>query len=294
MSALLADVERRISSVHQLDAVVNAMRGIAGARAQQSRQILPAIRAYAKTAGRAIAQARRLPAPGPAAGHRAVQSRKPVIVLFGAEQGFAGAYPERVLDAAADDFQLAHILLIGSRTTALAAERGQAVAWQATLPSRVSALPDLATAIVSGLSDYVLDTGAAAVTLIFPVWVPSRGLEIRRRSLLPLDPDAFPSDDKDPAPLANLPAADLLARLVQEYVFAQLCEAAAEAFAAENEARMATMAAAKSHIEVKLADLQLEQRITRQSEITAEVVELAAASRFASSRSDGHRDRSVR
>lgn len=280
MSALLADVERRIASVRQLDAVVNAMRGIAGARAQQSRQILPAIRAYAETAGRAIAQARRMPmGPGEQADDQGVPP-KPGIILFGAEQAFAGAYPERILDAAASEFHDAHVFLVGARSVALAGERGLTAAWHASLPSRVAALPDLATLILDALYDYLADTGTVPVTMIYPYWTSGQGLMAIRRNLLPLDSQAFPASGSGPVPLINLAAPDLLGKLAQEYVFAQLCEAAAEAFAAENEARMATMAAAKTHIDGKLAALQLEERLTRQSEITAEVVELAAGARF--------------
>ena len=57
---------------------------------------------------------------------------------------------------------------------------------------------------------------------------------------------------------------------------AQLCNAALHAFAAENEARMDAMAAARTQIERQLATLQATQRHVRQEEITAEIIELAA------------------
>ncbi len=83
MSERLADVGRRIGTVRQLGAVVNAMRGIAGARAQQSRALLPAIRAYAETAGHAIGKARPLTTdPSPPGG---VPSGKPGLIVFGSE-----------------------------------------------------------------------------------------------------------------------------------------------------------------------------------------------------------------
>ena len=56
----------------------------------------------------------------------------------------------------------------------------------------------------------------------------------------------------------------------------QLCHAALHAFAAENEARMASMASARNQIEQQLAELGLIQRIVRQEDITAEIIELAA------------------
>lgn len=280
MSGLLADVERRIGSVAQLDAVVNAMRGIAATRAHQARQMLPAIRTYAQTVGQAIAQANRVQDHvSEAASHYAIK-RAPALVVFGAEQGFAGAYPERVLNAVAGDDADARVYLVGSRTGTLAEQRGVAAIWHGALPGRAAALPDLATLITDALYRDFATASSTALTVVFPLWTPGQGLEVVRRRLLPLDVRQFGAAPAGSAPLFNLPAANLLPRLVQDYVFAQLCEAAAEAFAAENEARMATMAGARTHIDRKLAALLVEQQLIRQSEITAEVVELAAGARF--------------
>jgi alternate F1F0 ATPase F1 subunit epsilon len=68
----------------------------------------------------------------------------------------------------------------------------------------------------------------------------------------------------------------VLERLASEYVYAQLCEAAMHAFAAENEARMIAMAAARTNIESKLSGLSQREHQLRQEEITTEIVELAA------------------
>ena len=68
----------------------------------------------------------------------------------------------------------------------------------------------------------------------------------------------------------------LLAELTFAYMHAQLCNAALHAFAAENEARMEAMAGAHGEIERNLNSLLSMQRILRQEEITAEILELAA------------------
>lgn len=278
MSERLAEVGRRIGTVRQLGAVVNAMRGIAGARAHQSRTLLPAVRAYAETAARAIGQASRLETP---ASHsvRSTRDGKAGLIVFGAEQGFAGAFPEQILDAAEPEAADCHLFLVGERAAVLAAERNMPVGWRAALPNRAIALPGLATTLVEALYDYLAAVGVVPVTMIYPLWTSGRGVAVVRKSLVPLDDKAFLVPGDGAAPLTNLPQGELVERLAQEYVFAQICEAAIEAFAAENEARMATMAAAKTNIEGKLKALQLEERLTRQDEITAEVVELAAGAR---------------
>jgi F-type H+-transporting ATPase subunit gamma len=278
MSERLADVGRRIATVHQLGAVVDAMRGIAAARAHQSRALLPAIRAYADTARTAITQARRLDRQ-PRQRSTATMAGKPGLIIFGAEQGFAGAFAEQALNAAAPDAVTAHIFLVGDRAASLARERDWTIDWQISLPSRAVALADMATTLVDALYVYLGAAGAVPITMLYPIWTAGRGASMVRRSLLPLDTHAFSDPDVGEPPLINLPAADLIASLAQEYVFAQLCGAAAEAFAAENEARMATMAAAKTSIDGKLQTLEREERLTRQEEITAEVVELAAGAR---------------
>ncbi len=69
---------------------------------------------------------------------------------------------------------------------------------------------------------------------------------------------------------------DVVAIGVAERMHAQLCRAGLHAFAAENEARMEAMQAARSQVERQLASLQAMQRTVRQEEITEEVIELAA------------------
>ena len=55
---------------------------------------------------------------------------------------------------------------------------------------------------------------------------------------------------------------------------AQVFEAIAESFAAENAARLAVLQAANVHLSDMLADLRRTENVLRQDEITAEVLEL--------------------
>jgi F-type H+-transporting ATPase subunit gamma len=57
MSGKLSEVESRIGTVHQLEAVITAMRGSAAARSREARSRLDGIRAYAAAIGGAIGQA---------------------------------------------------------------------------------------------------------------------------------------------------------------------------------------------------------------------------------------------
>jgi F-type H+-transporting ATPase subunit gamma len=273
MTDRLADIGRRIQGVQQLASVVGAMRAIAATRAQQSRGQLTGIRTYSESIALAIAQALRLlPAEGTPA--RSRRSRHGLI-LFCAEQGFAGAFTERVLEAAGPELSGATLFLIGSRGGRIAAERGLTLTWQAPMASHVDGVKLLAMRLADALYDAMPVGGLTSVEVVFPTWTQGEGLAVDRRSLLPLDPSHFAALPKGDAPLITIPAQELAARLAEEYVYAMLCEAAMLAFSAENEARVAAMVRAKGNIETMLGALQARERQVRQEEITAEVVELA-------------------
>lgn len=274
MTERLADIGVRITGIRQLGAVVNAMRGIAAARVQQARGQLLAVDSYAAAIAAAIA--RTLVLMPPACHGIERQSTRPALVLFCAEQGFAGAFSKRVLDAAGPDLARSELFLVGARGQAAIAERGITAGWTCAMPSHSPGIPKLAERIVQALYARIATGQIDRLDVIFSRWQPVRGTHIQRQHLFPFDTAAFPPAANANAPLLNLAAASLLSALTADYMHAQLCKAALHAFAAENEARMETMAAARSQIERQLASLQSTQRLVRQEEITAEIIELAA------------------
>jgi F-type H+-transporting ATPase subunit gamma len=275
MAERLADVVAQIQNVRQLESVVTAMRGIAASRAQQGRSLLTGIGAYTRVISAAIGQALSLiPSDGPAPA-RSSHGRRGLIV-FCAEQGFAGAFSERILDAVNSDLAGAAIFLIGTRGTAVAAERGVQPAWTAPMATSAGAIPSLANRIADALYERVASGSITEVDVAFSHARAGSGIQIDRHSLLPIDLARFPRAVRNHPPLTTLAPSALLERLAAEYVYAQLCEAALHAFAAENEARMMAMAAARTNIESKLGGLSQREHQLRQEEITTEIVELAA------------------
>jgi F-type H+-transporting ATPase subunit gamma len=288
MTERLSDISARIDGIRQLGAVVNAMRGIAAARAQQAHSQLVAVDSYAATIARAIG--RTLPLVPAGRSTPARRSARPALVLFCAEQGFAGAFSERVLDAVGKDISAPELFLIGTRGNAIAAERGIHAAWHGPMSSHSLGIPKLADriseALYSGLAKGAIDR----LDAVFSQWQPGHGIVIERRRLFPLDLSGFSYPTNAGAPVLNLAPEALLIDLTADYVHAQLCTTALHAFAAENEARMEAMASAHSQIERQLSALQATQRIVRQEEITAEIIELAAGE--TASRSDRYRGQS--
>jgi F-type H+-transporting ATPase subunit gamma len=273
MSRRLADVTARIEGIGQLGAVVNAMRGIASARAQAARGALAAVGSYAATVGAAIGRALAdAPPPPPSPSRR---SARLAVVLFVAEQGFAGAFSERVIEAAGD-LADARVFVVGSRGAALAAERGLAVHWQAAAPAQPQGVARLADRLLAAIEATIAAGEIDRLEAVFCLWRAGEGVKVTRWRLFPFDLEAFAPPTRAAAPLMNLPPDALIRDLAFDFLHAQLCDAALNAFAAENEARVETMAAARREIDRQLDELRATQRLVRQDEITAEIVELAA------------------
>lgn len=282
MTERLADVTARIEGIRQLGAVVNAMRGIAATRAQQARAQLAAVDGYAQVIAAAIGHAISLL---PADQQDSVPpSTRPALILFCAEQGFAGAFSERVLDAAGGDLATPELFLVGTRGVTAAAERNILPRWKSAMPSHSLGVPKLADRVAEALYVRIVTGEIDTLDAIFTRWQPSRGTQIERRRLFPLDTMAFLTPANSGEPLLNLAPQTLLSDLTADYMHAQLCNAALHAFAAENEARMEAMASAHHQIEGQLSALQATQRMVRQEEITAEIIELATGEMAASRR----------
>lgn len=275
MAERLAEVSAQIQNVRQLEAVVTALRGIAASRAQRARSLLAGIDSYSAVVSRAIGQALALmPADFQYTSPR--RGGQTGLILFCAEQGFAGAFSERVLNAAGADLTNAMTILIGTRGLVVARERGLDPSWSAPMASHVDAVPSLANSIADALYAQMAGGRTSTIEMIAPRSTSRGSVGIERHSLLPLDFAQFAGASQTLPPLTTLRPQELLERLAAEYVYARLCEAAMHAYEAENQARMVTMTAARHNIGTRLVTLTQREQQLRQEQITNEIVELAA------------------
>lgn len=278
MSERLGDLRARLGATRQLEAVITAMRGVAAARLREAQTHLAGVRAYAHTLGEALGEAMALAPEAQTAQRR---SASHIVVALCAEQGFAGAFSERVLDAAqrrlaAAGQGAATLFLIGGRGQTIAEERGLEIDWCAPMIAHVDEAAALADHIADALYDRLGSEQTTDVTMIHSAPDTPISAALIERPLIPLDLARFPVSRRSVPPLATLPPALLLTRLADEYVFAELCEAIVLSFAAENEARMQAMIAARQNVRDTLDALMASYRRIRQDEITNEIIELAA------------------
>lgn len=278
MAERLSDIEGRIDSIKQLSAVVSAYRGIAAARLRDAQQRLAGIRSYAATVAGAIGRVL-APVPGAETAPETKQGTHAAIVLC-SEQGFVASFNSRMLDEAerlmrADPASSHQLLVVGDRGVSLAQERGLSVDWSAPMAAHAEEVTSLGNRLAEALYEGIERDRVSRATILHAI--PGQGeLRVVTKSLIPFDFSRFAVVDQAMPPLLNLPLEDLVARLAEEYVFAELCEAVMLSYAAENETRMMAMLSARTNVQTRLDELTATARRMRQEEITAEVIELAA------------------
>lgn len=282
-----ADVQARLATTQSFGGLVNALRGMAAARAERARTRIAGADAYSRTVAAAIGQALALlPADDAAAPtHTGDNPGEVLWLVFGAEQGFNGGYTERVLDALPASAASERIVLLGEQAKRIAHVRHLHIEAHAPLVAHADAVIPASERLRSLLLDTLAERPAASVELLFGELGAGNHFELRRQRLLPLDLATLRAAPAQ-APRVHQPPAELLNLLAGEYVTARLARAVLHSHAAENLARLSAMAAAHENIGKMGESLQAELRQLRQEAITAEVVELAAGLRSLRARSD--------
>jgi F-type H+-transporting ATPase subunit gamma len=271
----LASLRKRIAATQQLETVFTAMRGVAAARSREAQHCLDGVHAYAGAIGEAIQIALTLSPDEPIPGH---VPAKRIVLAFCSEQGFAGAFDEHVLNAVADLSRDAALYVVGQRGKVSATERGLTVVWSTPMAAHAVDAPSVAERIADALFDEAAQPFATHVSIVYAA--PSSPIEFNvvTRSLIPLDLSRFSPIAHGTPPILNLLPSLLLPSLVEEYVFAELCEAALLSFTSENAARMHAMTSARSNVRKTLDELTSRHRRSRQEQITDELVELSRTS----------------
>jgi F-type H+-transporting ATPase subunit gamma len=283
----LAEIERHVASMEELQGIVGAMRAIASMRMQEAVRALESVRAYGNTLVEAIHDALAIASEethlaGDDGNRHPDVMRRPArraIVLFASEHGFVGGFNQRLIEAIEPDLASSDALMIvGSRGAAFASERGHSAAWSHPLATRLAGVPETVRLLEEELLPRITRDEIVRAEVVF-----SRhgggDAAIERRQLFPLNLAAVHGRRGGLVPLHDLPLPQLLEKLTAEYVVAQLTEAATEALAAENAARFTAMESARDNVGRKLDVLRLDASRARQEEVTTELLDLITGQR---------------
>lgn len=269
----LAEIEGHIASMSELSDIVGAMRSLAGMRVQEAQHALPGVRRYAKAMAAAIGAALVL-MPEPAPPPSEARTRRALVLCTG-EHGCVGGFNERLFAAAEAATEAGDALFVlGSRGAVLAVERGRQPTWTTPMATRPAGAPETVRHLTAELYARIARAQISRVEVIFGRYEQGSVPTIEHRLLLPLDFASLAAKQPRQAPLHNLPPQALLEKLMSEYVFALLTEAAVESIASENAARFTAMESAHDNVGKKLDQLRRGARQARQDEITTELLDL--------------------
>jgi F-type H+-transporting ATPase subunit gamma len=296
----LAEIERHVASMEELERLVGAMRSIASLRVQEGVRALASVREYGQALAEAVRDALAIVAEEPrkstagadralagwaAAGSSGLRGRRRALVVFTSEHGFVGGFNERLIDAVQADLAATDALFVlGSRGAQFAAERGHPDAWTHAMATRLASIPEIVRVLEEALYPSIARGAIAVAEIVFGRYRRGAALAVERRRLFPLALEPGAARASRPLPLHDLPAAELLERLTAAYLVAQLTEAATESFAAENSARFAAMESAHDNVGRKLETLRLDASRARQEEVTTELLDLVIGSQASAPR----------
>jgi F-type H+-transporting ATPase subunit gamma len=271
----LAEIQAHIGGMGELRDIIGAMRSLAGMRVQEAQHALPGICRYAESVSAALADTLLL-MPEPKPSPRAARGRL-ALILCTAEHGFVGGFTERLVNAAEAVLEAGDLFFVlGRRGAALALDRGRQASWTYPMATRCAAAPETIRHLSAELYRRIAQGEIARVDVIYARYRQGSASTLERRLLLPLDVSSLEAKQSRQPPLHNLEPVALHEKLMTEYVFALLTEAAVESIASENAARFAAMVSAHDNVSAKLDKLRQAEREARQSEITTELLDLIA------------------
>lgn len=197
---------------------------------------------------------------------------------MGASQGFSGAYGSRIVARATQppDAASGGLLVIGQRCIAEFLDLGQTPVWSADMAARPADVPALASRIADAVFTLVGQHKVTEVDIVHGLPGVPQSLPLVRQ-LIPFDfarLDLLPRADRL---LTTLPPQELMAGLVEEYVFTEICESVMLGFAAENDARMMAMTRARTNVRQMRDDLRIAFAQARQEQTTTEIIEMSGS-----------------
>lgn len=274
----LARIEARLESLSDLGELVGALRSMAASRVREAQDALAGTRAFCSIVERAIAEI----APICAASTDTDSGSGAVIVVVTSQNGFAGGFNERIVDAAlAARRPDEDIVMIGRRGEVGLAARNISPQRVHEMTSRAAGVTRLARRVSRQLA------GLSSARIVHAHYRSGADYEPRVRPVLPLNRPTAAGPGN--APLHHLSPQRLFEALSEEYLFAEIADALMDSLASENAARLRTMDGASHTIDNKLDRLTRDAHVARQNEMTTDMIDVVTGAEAISSGLQGHR-----
>ncbi len=292
------DVRNRISSVKNIEKITRAMEAVAAARLRRAEQRIEALRPYASALRRMTREA------AEAAGHvprlpiltEHEQVSRVGLLLVAGDRGLAGGFNSNIVRAGINagrehegQGRAAVYFASGRRPASSIRFRRLELADSFTGFTDRPAYAD-ARRIAERLVSAFVDDEVDQVEVFYNGYISPISQVVRHETLLPLQQATVLAEDEsdtdeeeeedEPRHRAEVEyepgPAEILERLIPDYVEVSIYRALLESTASEHGARMTAMRNATDNAGELIEDLTLQMNRARQAEITQEIMEVVA------------------
>jgi len=292
------DVRNRIASVKNIQTITRAMEMVAAARLRRAEQRIDSLRPYADAIRRMTREAAEAAGSVPSLPilneHETVNNVG--LLLVAGDRGLAGAFNSQIVRAgiaAGREHDQSGVKPVyyasGRRPASSLTFRGANLAESFTGFSDRPSYADARTIAHRLIAAYA-DGEVDRVEVFYNGYISPISQVVRRETLLPLQQASIlgegaaagqaPSSGEEPKQRASVEyepdPAQILARLVPDYVEISIFRALLESTASEHGARMTAMRNASENAGTLIEDLTLEMNRARQAAITQEIMEVVA------------------
>lgn len=278
----LESLKKKIKITHDLLSVVKTMKSLAAVNIRQFEGAVRALEEYNQIVD--LGWQILFRAQGKIAA--AETGNQLICLVLGSDQGMCGQFNEVILELARqkeDEWrrQKAQISFwsVGERVKAGLSYAGKPVTEHFDLPASLLGINTQVQLLVQAFESRQREEGIETLYILFNQMIGGGGYQPVCIRLLPLDEDwvnqyrnqTWPSHC---LPQLGLPWEVLFRHLFRQYVFVSIYRAFAQSMTSENTARLRSMQAAEKNILELEEGLQGQFRETRQSNITAELLDI--------------------
>ena len=282
----IESLQQRISTVHDLSAVVRTMKALSGVTIRQYEQAADAVGRYYRTVelgmiavlhGAALPRLPKRPVDAAAA-----------MIVIGSDHGLCGRFNELIVQYAVNEAGRLPTasqcyLTVGAQPRQRLQALNKTVIEGLTPPATVAAITRTVEQLLLGIDRLRSQHKVFEVLLVHQAPAGRSLYRAQSIQLLPVDFKRFRPLGEQAWPGRSLPyytqdRQELLAALIRQYFFVTLYRACAESLTCEHAARLAVMQRADKNIAEHLQELNNLYREQRQAAITDELLDIIAGS----------------
>ncbi len=277
----------RIGTAESLQSVVSTMKTLAAVSIQQLEGVVRSIDEYNRTVELGLHVVLRNRPEG-------VELTDPVLsddlglIIFGSDQGMCGQFNEDVVSHAVEDMHQVGvegceraILSVGARTTAHIEAESMSIDDYLGAPASAGAIAPVVEQVALQIERWRAERGFDRIFIYYNQRVSTGRYRPTTHRLLPIDQAWLERIGGRHWPTKVLPQIhmnwrELLSELLQQHILVVLYRAAVHSMMSEHTARMQSMQAAEQNIDERLEELRSSFRQTRQTSITAELLDIVS------------------